>query len=134
MKRGFTLLELIVVIIIIGLLATLGLTQYTRIVEKARKSEAVAMIGEIRTAQRGYYLQNGAYATTFTDLGLTVPTTCATTHYYYYTILTDVPRSEGRRCTTGGKSPNWTGTGYCVVIMYDDTATLYLNGCEGGSP
>ncbi|MDD4894863.1 MAG: prepilin-type N-terminal cleavage/methylation domain-containing protein, partial [Candidatus Omnitrophica bacterium] len=32
--KAFTLLELIVVIIIVGILAVLGLTQYTRVIEK----------------------------------------------------------------------------------------------------
>ena len=34
MKRGFTLLEIIVVIVILGIMATLAATQYTKMVEK----------------------------------------------------------------------------------------------------
>jgi prepilin-type N-terminal cleavage/methylation domain-containing protein len=41
-KKGFTLLELIVVIVIIGVLATLGLTQYASMVERGRSAEAKA--------------------------------------------------------------------------------------------
>jgi len=33
MKQGFTLIELIVVIIIVGILASVGMTQYTKVVE-----------------------------------------------------------------------------------------------------
>lgn len=47
MKKGFTLLELIIVIIIIGILATLGLTQYARMVERGRGAEARQLLGNI---------------------------------------------------------------------------------------
>jgi prepilin-type N-terminal cleavage/methylation domain-containing protein len=60
MRRGFTLLELIVVIIIIGVLATLGFTQYGTMVERARGAEAKQILGDIRKLAQAFRLQNGA--------------------------------------------------------------------------
>ncbi|MDD4893897.1 MAG: type IV pilin-like G/H family protein [Candidatus Omnitrophica bacterium] len=131
-KKAFTLLELIVVIIIIGILATVGLSQYSRIIERVRGAEAKAILGAIRSGQSTYYLQYGSYASVISDLGLTVPTSCTSTNYFSYNIILDDPRSEGRRCTIGGKSPNWTGTFYCMVIWYD--GRFQENGCDGGGP
>ncbi len=51
MKRGFTLLELIIVIVVIGLLASIGVTEYFKVVERSRGSEAKSVLGSIRTAQ-----------------------------------------------------------------------------------
>ena len=49
MKKGFTLIELLVVVIIIGILSSIALPQYTNAVEKARTSEALSMIGSLKT-------------------------------------------------------------------------------------
>ncbi|MCM8765994.1 MAG: prepilin-type N-terminal cleavage/methylation domain-containing protein [Candidatus Omnitrophica bacterium] len=54
-KKGFTLLEILVVIIIIGILATLALPQYMKTTKKARVSEATSNIGSIRGAEIRHY-------------------------------------------------------------------------------
>ncbi|MDD5130223.1 MAG: prepilin-type N-terminal cleavage/methylation domain-containing protein, partial [Candidatus Omnitrophica bacterium] len=45
MKKGFTLVELIIVVIIVGILASIGLTQYNKVVEKSRAAEARMILG-----------------------------------------------------------------------------------------
>lgn len=64
MKRnsGFTLLEIIVVIIIISILASLALPRFFRTVEYSRASEALAAIGTIRQAMERCYLKTGDFA------------------------------------------------------------------------
>lgn len=115
MKRGFTLLELIVVIIIIGILATLGFTQYAKVIERGRTAEAKAILGQLRTAQEAYRLENGAYTATIGDLAFEAPTACATTHYFSY--ATDATTGTATRCTAGGKTPNATAS-YTITITY----------------
>ena len=56
MKRGFTLLELMVVIIILGVLATLGVMQYQAAIEKSRGAEARQVIGQLRSQCAAYYM------------------------------------------------------------------------------
>lgn len=99
MKKGFTLLELIVVIIIIGILGTLGLTQYTRMVEKARGAEAKVILGDLRKKAIAYRLQNGTI-TGATNAALDIspdpgdtPSACAgqASHYFSYTVVVPVP-------------------------------------------
>lgn len=108
-SRAFTLLELIVVIIIVGILATLGLNQYTKMIENGRSAEAKSILGEVRTLQTAYYTEKGAYATSFSDLGVTLPANCTTTHYYRYWIdIPSGPFAVAQRCCVGGKTPDAT--------------------------
>ncbi|MDD4895095.1 MAG: prepilin-type N-terminal cleavage/methylation domain-containing protein [Candidatus Omnitrophica bacterium] len=112
-RKAFTLLELIIVIIIVGILAVLGLTQYTRTTEKGRSAEAKAILGSLRTAEEAYYLEKGSYASDITVLPVIAPTSCTSTHYFYYHYNPSGGCSpEGQvaalRCTSGGKSPNYS--------------------------
>ncbi|MBU0549165.1 MAG: type II secretion system GspH family protein, partial [Candidatus Omnitrophica bacterium] len=57
--KGFTLLELMIVIIILGVLATLGVMQYQAAIEKSRGAEARQVIGQLRSHCAALYMANG---------------------------------------------------------------------------
>ena len=116
MKKGFTLLELIIVIIILGILATLGFTQYTKVVEKGRTGEAKMILGTIRSAQEAYYLENdGAYTATIGNLSVEAPAACTATHYFTYG--TTATAATATRCTSGGKAPQGPAA-YTVTLTF----------------
>ena len=58
---GFTLIEIMVVVVIIGILAALAIPNYVNTREKALDKEAVAGVKLIRAADRQYYVQNETY-------------------------------------------------------------------------
>jgi len=62
-NRGFTIVELLIVIVVIGILATLVITTYNGIQEKARDTKRKTDINAIQGQVEAYQAQNGKYPT-----------------------------------------------------------------------
>jgi len=60
-RKGFTLLELIIVVIVIGILASIALPRFIRVAERARIAEAKSVLDALRSAQMRYAAQWNAY-------------------------------------------------------------------------
>jgi len=72
-KGGFTLIELMVVVIIVGILAAAAVPIYRFALDRAYSSEAKAALGTIRAAESVEHAENAAYKATtdiLTDLGV----------------------------------------------------------------
>ena len=73
MQKGFTLIEILVVVLIIGILASVGLPQYDRAVTKARAVEFITVAESLYKAQQLFFLANGQYSVSFDGLDIEVP-------------------------------------------------------------
>ncbi|HKR82479.1 MAG TPA: type II secretion system protein [Candidatus Saccharimonadales bacterium] len=62
-QSGFTLVELLIVIVVIGILATLVITTYTGIQQKARNTKRQTDINAIQGQLEAYFAQQGKYPT-----------------------------------------------------------------------
>ncbi|MEW5010602.1 MAG: pilin [Cycloclasticus sp.] len=58
-QKGFTLIELMIVVAIIGILAALAIPAYTDYTIKAKVSEAASLSGAVKTATEVYFSENG---------------------------------------------------------------------------
>ena len=71
-RKGFTLVELAVVIVIIGVLAAFGVPKFLTSVEKSKATEAFNYLSTVQSAQERYLAQNGVYCHHAVDVTLDI--------------------------------------------------------------
>jgi general secretion pathway protein G len=67
-RDGFTLIEILLVVVIIGMLATIVTVSVPKHLEKARRSKAAADVGGLGVAIQSYYMEKGKYPASLDDL------------------------------------------------------------------
>lgn len=61
-KKGFTLIELMIVVAIVSFLSMISVPSFLRFLSKAKRSEAYMHLGSIYIAQKAYWAEHGKYA------------------------------------------------------------------------
>jgi type IV pilus assembly protein PilE len=71
-NRGFTLIELMVVVLVITILTVIAVPSYTSSVRKAHRTEAKSILSDLAAREERYMATNGSYTADITQLGLSV--------------------------------------------------------------
>jgi len=69
-REGFTLVELAVVVVIIGVLAAFAVPRFLASVERSKAAEAFNYLSAVQSAQERYHARQGIYADAITDLDI----------------------------------------------------------------
>ena len=72
-QKGFTLVELAIVIVIIGVLASFGVPRFRDAVERSKAGESLNYLAAIRAAEERYHAREGTYASVIADLDVAMP-------------------------------------------------------------
>ena len=82
-QRGFTLVELMIVVFIIGILGAVAYPSYQDSVRKSHRNEGLSMVMEIAGKLERYYYNEGSFSVDLTDLGYGSAGNVATENGYY---------------------------------------------------
>ena len=81
-QRGFTLIELMVVVAIIALLAAIAYPNYRDSVRRANRAEGQALLAEAMARQERFFSNNNTYTADMTDLGFAADPAVSESGFY----------------------------------------------------
>ena len=124
MRRGFTLVELTLVVILIAILAALALPQFTRMKERGKMAAAKAKLDVCRKAEGIWHAINDTYTNSFDDLDDEVPEAAEASlddADWDFSILA----ADATSFTIQAKRRRGNYTGKTITIDQDGTITDY---------
>lgn len=80
-QKGFTLIELMIVVAIIGILAAIAIPNFLRFQAKSKQAEAKTNLGAVGTTAEAFRAEYDSYVTPFTNLGWKEQGSC---RYHYF--------------------------------------------------
>lgn len=125
-ERGFTLIEIMVVLAILGILAMIAYPSYSEHVKKTRRGEVQAMLLEAALEQESHRITNTSYSNSATTLGLN-----STDHYDFE--ISNVSATSytltAKAKTTSPQHSDKEGTQECKNLSFNESGIKTHKDC-----
>jgi len=122
---GFTLIEMMVVVLIAAILTIIAVPSYTSQVRKSHRTEAKSMLLDLAAREERFIATNGVYSNTASDLGLgSTATWPVTVGSGYYTVAQPTISAPAAGTSTTAATPakfSFTATATSVGSQTKDT-------------
>jgi type IV pilus assembly protein PilE len=118
-SKGFTLIELMIVVVIIGILAALAIPRFMRSTTKSKQSEAKQLLKQIYTMERAYRQEFNVYGC----LGLTADSAAQAA---FAVIGVDVMANARYAYTLAGTASGFNATATATGLDDDATSDIWM--------
>ena len=113
-QHGFTLIELMIVVVILGIIAAFAIPSYQDHMRKTRRSDAKSALSDLAARQEQFFLDNKTYTTVLADLNAT-----ATSPEGYYTIaISPAPATTATAFQLVASNPTFVDP-QCATLTID---------------
>jgi type IV pilus assembly protein PilE len=111
-QKGMTLVELLIVVVIVAILATIALPSWNSQVQKARRADARNTLMVVQVEQEKYRADNGSYASSMSDLGLSAYNSTSRDYYNVSIVSSSATAfvASAAPNTNGGQNGDSCGT------------------------
>ena len=132
LHKGFTLIELMIVVAIIGILAALAIPNFIRFQARSKQSEVKANLKSMFTAERSYYQEHDTYSCNIRVIGFNPERG----NRYHYTLNTtprvdEVCNTAETRITAAGVTAGTDGDVLADEFKYGNAAVAATNAAAG---
>lgn len=137
-SSGFTLIELMIAVVIVGLLAMVAFPSFMDAIRKNRRSDAYTSISQIQQAQERFRSSNATYASSITALPTDAPPglgmSASSRSGYYALTLADITPTSYSVIATGNSGTTQAADGACVRLRVRVVGNnIFYGGADGGA-